>query len=101
MSKIEDKIMQIILEKTQMDENGKAIAAIIQNRAKMGLEKYGVSVEDAEEPLSKWIEHAFEESLDLPIYLYKAIIVAKNLEKEVRDLKEQVKELEKYMTNGH
>lgn len=100
MSKIEDKVAELILERTQIDENGKAILAIIKQRAKDGLEKYGVSMEDAKEPLSKWIENAFEESLDLPIYLYKAILVAKNLEKEVQDLKEQVKELEKYITNG-
>lgn len=100
MSKIEDKVAELILERTQIDENGKAILAIIKQRAKDGLKKYGVSMEDAKEPLSKWIEHAFEESLDLPIYLYKAILVAKNLEKEVQDLKEQVKELEKYITNG-
>lgn len=100
MSKIEDKVAELILERTQIDENGKAVLAIIKQRAKDGLKKYGVSMEDAKEPLSKWIEHAFEESLDLPIYLYKAILVAKNLEKEVQDLKEQVKELEKYITNG-
>ena len=45
----------------------------IASRQRVGLNKYGVSVQD--NPLSRqqWLRHAFEESLDLVIYLRRVI----------------------------
>ena len=45
----------------------------IQDRAAVGKEKYGVTMETA--PLSKleWLIHAQEEALDLAVYLQKLI----------------------------
>ncbi len=54
----------------------------IKARQKVGIKKYGVTV--AQNPLSEqqWLQHAYEESLDLSIYL-KRIIESK--EQAVRD----------------
>ncbi len=45
----------------------------IASRQRVGLNKYGVSVQD--NPLSRqqWLRHAFEESLDLAVYLRRVI----------------------------
>lgn len=45
----------------------------ISRRQQLGINKYGTTV--AENPLSlrEWLVHAYEESLDLPIYLKRAI----------------------------
>lgn len=45
----------------------------IEQRAEVGLAKYGVSVEDA--PLSKlqWLRHAQEEAMDFAVYIEKLI----------------------------
>lgn len=45
----------------------------IAGRAKMGLAKYGVSVEDNPLTLLQWLQHAKEEALDQAIYLQRAI----------------------------
>ncbi len=46
----------------------------IEARAKLGLKKYGISVRDNPLSLKQWLQHAYEESLDLPIYLKRAIL---------------------------
>lgn len=45
----------------------------IENRQKLGIRKYGMTV--AENPLSlkAWLQHAYEESLDMAIYLKRAM----------------------------
>ena len=45
----------------------------IAKRQQLGLVKYGVSVTDNPLILLEWLRHAYEESLDLPIYLKRAI----------------------------
>ena len=49
------------------------VCADIARRQAFGKNKYGTTV--AENPLSlrAWLVHAYEESLDLPIYLKRAI----------------------------
>jgi hypothetical protein len=49
------------------------VIAIIAERQKLGIAKYGTTV--AENPLSlrQWLQHALEESLDQAIYLQRAI----------------------------
>lgn len=49
------------------------VASDIAARQRLGLKKYGISVEDNPLPLREWLEHAYQESLDLPIYLKRAI----------------------------
>jgi len=48
----------------------------LRAREKMGIEKYGVSVDRAELDALKWMQHAYEESLDHAIYMKKLIIEA-------------------------
>ena len=49
------------------------VIALIAERQKLGIAKYGTTV--AENPLSlrQWLQHALEESLDQSIYLQRAI----------------------------
>lgn len=49
------------------------VCADIAERQKKGIAKYGTTV--ADNPLTdlQWLRHAYEESLDLPIYLRKLI----------------------------
>lgn len=49
------------------------VAADIAARQRIGILKYGTTVADNPLPLREWLEHAYQESLDLPIYLKRAI----------------------------
>lgn len=48
----------------------------LRDREKMGIEKYGVSVDKAELDTLQWMQHAYEESLDHAIYMKKIILDA-------------------------
>lgn len=43
----------------------------LQNRAKVGLEKYGVTMERTDLNVIEWANHAYEEALDFAVYLKK------------------------------
>ncbi len=43
----------------------------IKQRAKTGLNKYGVTMEREDLTLIDWVQHAQEEALDLAVYLEK------------------------------
>lgn len=45
----------------------------IAARQAVGIAKYGTTVEANPLPLREWLEHAYQESLDLPIYLKRAM----------------------------
>lgn len=45
----------------------------IAARQQMGIAKYGTTVAENPLPLRAWLQHAYEESLDLSIYLKRAI----------------------------
>jgi len=45
----------------------------IAQRQHIGLKKYGMTVEANPLPLLKWLQHAYEEALDLAIYLRRII----------------------------
>ena len=49
------------------------VAADIAARQRVGILKYGTTVADNPLPLREWLEHAYQEALDLPIYLKRAI----------------------------
>lgn len=49
------------------------VCADIAARQRLGIEKYGTTVEGNPLSLREWLEHAYQESLDLPIYLRRAI----------------------------
>ena len=52
----------------------KLVAQDIAARQALGKEKYGVTLEDNPLSLRKNIQHAYEESLDLPCYLKKLLV---------------------------
>ena len=56
----------------------------IAERQQKGVAKYGVTVADNPLSLKEWLQHAYEESLDLPIYLKRAIMAMGN-EPDQRD----------------
>lgn len=45
----------------------------IAARQHLGLKKYGVSVQSNPIDLRRWLTHAYQESLDLAIYLRRAL----------------------------
>ena len=49
------------------------VCADIATRQKLGLAKYGATVEANPLSLRAWLQHAYEESLDQAIYLRRAI----------------------------
>jgi len=49
------------------------VCQLIARRQQFGLAKYGLTVEGNPLPLRQWLVHALEESLDMSIYLARAI----------------------------
>lgn len=49
------------------------VAEDIARRQALGIAKYGTTAAENPLPLLEWLRHAYEESLDLPIYLRRAI----------------------------
>lgn len=45
----------------------------IDKRQQMGINKYGISVQQNPLTLKQWLQHAYEECLDLSIYLRRSI----------------------------
>lgn len=56
-----------------MDRITQSVCHDLHDRAAFGLNKYGVTVADS--PLSRaaWLRHAYEEALDLAVYLRRAM----------------------------
>lgn len=56
-----------------MDRITTAVCHDLHARAALGLNKYGVTVADS--PLSRrqWLQHAYEEALDMAVYLKRAM----------------------------
>lgn len=49
------------------------VCADIAMRQQVGIEKYDTTVEDNPLKLREWVQHAYEEALDLAIYLKRTI----------------------------
>jgi hypothetical protein len=49
----------------------------IANRQQFGINKYGTTVADNPLELIKWFQHAYEEALDMAIYLKRSIEMLK------------------------
>lgn len=45
----------------------------IAKRQQLGIEKYGVTVEHNNLTDEEWLQHAYEEALDLAVYLKKIV----------------------------
>lgn len=90
MSKVEDNIARIIIDKTKKGDFGIEVANLILQRAKVGLEKYGVTLEDAPGTLQIFCQHALEEACDLAAYLEKMRLESEKDSLLSRILKEEV-----------
>ena len=55
-----------------------AVAKKIQDRAKVGKNKYGVTMERNDLTNIEWLTHAQEVAMDLAVYLEKVIKLLKN-----------------------
>jgi len=55
-----------------------AVAKKIQDRAEVGKNKYGVTMERNDLTTIEWLTHAQEEAMDLAVYLEKIIKLLKN-----------------------
>lgn len=51
-----------------------AVCEDLKKRSEVGLKKYGVSLERKDLTLEQWLEHAYEEALDLANYLKRSIM---------------------------
>ena len=51
----------------------KAVCEDIAKRQKLGIAKYGTTVADNPLVLRDWVQHAYEEVLDLAVYLKRVI----------------------------
>lgn len=49
------------------------VCRLLQERADMGLVKYGVTMERGDLNTKQWLNHARDEALDLAVYLTKLI----------------------------
>jgi hypothetical protein len=54
----------------------------LDRRAALGLKKYGVSLERTDLTETDWIQHAYEEALDLACYLRRLIELRKMVTRE-------------------
>lgn len=57
-----------------------AVCTDIQARAALGLQKYGATLERTDIDLEGWLQHAYEEALDLACYLKRAMKELENQE---------------------
>lgn len=55
------------------DPNVIAVCTMLQNRAQVGLKKYGVDTTRKDLTHIQWLKHAQEEALDLAVYLQRII----------------------------
>lgn len=51
----------------------KKVCEDIAKRQELGLAKYGTTVEENPLTLREWLQHAYEEALDMAVYLRRAI----------------------------
>jgi len=57
-----------------VDSVVEAVRNDLLNRSKVGIEKYGVTLDRKDLNLRDWLQHAYEETLDQANYLKRAIM---------------------------
>ena len=63
-----------------MNPTGTELKVIVDiaDRQKMGIKKYGTTVEGNDLTETEWLNHAYEEALDLAVYLKRLITMRDN-----------------------
>lgn len=77
------------------------VCADIAARQKLGIAKYGTSVEDNPLTLSQWLNHAYEEGLDQAVYLKRAMAEMDERLEMLDFLLEQFQTRSVYMDGQH
>ena len=62
------------IKETVTDSVVEAVRTDLLNRSKVGIEKYGVTLDRKDLNLRDWLQHAYEETLDYANYLKRAIM---------------------------
>lgn len=57
-----------------VDSVVEAVRADLLRRSKLGIAKYGVTLDRTDLSLRDWLQHAYEETLDQANYLKRAIL---------------------------
>lgn len=76
-----------------MDPNVSKVRKLLLDRSAVGIKKYGVTTAGAKLDLSQWLQHLQEELCDAAVYveaIKSGMNPVKELEEEVRNLKEQL-----------
>ena len=70
----------------------KAVINKIKNRSDVGFKKYGVTLQEDDQPLDTWLQHIQEELMDAVNYLEKARMVLREEVEEcyIRDAKKTI-----------
>lgn len=63
-----------------------AVASDIRTRAEVGLRKYGVTLERTDLNRREWLQHAYEEALDLACYLRRLIALEDVTHEGIEDM---------------
>ena len=74
------------------DQIIKQVVEKIQSRSDVGFKKYGVTLEDDDQPLDRWLQHLQEELMDAVNYLEKARMVLREEVEEcyIKDGKKEI-----------
>lgn len=71
--KAEEILREGLAEHIEPNGTEARVCADIARRQRMGVGKYGVTVEANPLSLREWLQHAYEECLDQAVYLRRAI----------------------------
>lgn len=74
--------MQQNLSKDQIVEE---VRKDLLNRSQKGIQKYGTTLDRNDLSLKEWLQHAYEEALDLSNYLKKCILEINHNENNVEE----------------
>ena len=82
------------------DPNTNTLISKILDRDKEGMDKFGLTMRQVmlknPNDCKKWLNAAFEESIDHSRYLIESILSYQNLAEENKKLKKQIKELKEH-----
>lgn len=67
-----------------MDKVVEEVCNDLKRRSKLGIKKYGITLEKEDLPLRDWLQHALEEAMDFSVYIKKIILELDKIDAEKR-----------------
>lgn len=64
---------ELLLQKQYFMTTHEKVIQDLQTRQLLGVQKYGVTVDDAKLTETEWLRHAYEEALDMAVYLRRLL----------------------------